>query len=105
MIILLEYMVCFQSVIQFQAKKQLDMLIHTKLLTIPLMIKYMIIYICNWKNIDEEKHCLIGNDETKFDQIIEEVMIENITDIEAIMYSNPRWGTPITNKFNIKKQD
>lgn len=61
------------------------------------------INLWTWDNIDEEKHILIGNEETKFDQTFKKVEISKLKDIEAIVYSNPRWGGKITNKFEFHK--
>lgn len=57
------------------------------------------IYLITWKNLDEDKHELIGDDNTKYDQLFEKVNIKDIDSIEAILYSNPRWGGRLTNKF------
>ena len=58
-------------------------------------------YIClwTWKNIDEEKHILVGNDDSKYDQIFEKVEINQIENVQAKLYSNSRWGGILTNKF------
>lgn len=50
------------------------------------------IYLWTWDNIDEEKHQLIGDIETKYNQTFKKVIINKINTVEAILYSNPRWG-------------
>ncbi len=57
------------------------------------------INLWTWKNIDEENHALIGDDDTKYDQITEAVNIDDIEKVETKLHSNPRWGGKITNKF------
>lgn len=78
----------------------------TKALTTPLgkpcnKVEYSI-NLWTWKYFDEEKHAFIVEDETKYDQVFEEVKIDEISVIESIMYSNPRWGGRITNKFEFR---
>ncbi len=58
----------------------------------------------NWKNIDEEKHILIGDNEEKFEQIFQDIDIEHLIKVESILYSNPRWGGRLTNIFWINKE-
>ena len=57
------------------------------------------IFLWTWKNIDEEKHILVGNDDSKYDQKFEKVQINQIENVQAKLYSNPRWGGILTNKF------
>ncbi len=57
------------------------------------------INLWTWDNLDEDKHELIGNDDEKFKQTFEKVRISEIVKVESILYSNPSWGTPLTNKF------
>lgn len=58
------------------------------------------IYLCTWDNLDEEKHELIGDDESKYNQTFKKVNIKDIVRIEAILHSNPRWGGRLTNSFD-----
>ena len=60
-----------------------------------------IIYLWTWDNIDETTHQLVGNGADKFSQTYIPVKIEYITQIDAIVFSNPRWGGLLTNKFYI----
>ena len=60
-----------------------------------------IIYLWTWDNIDETMHQLVGNGDDKYSQTYIPVKIEYITRIDAILYSNPRWGVRLTNKFYI----
>lgn len=60
-------------------------------------------YIWTWDNIDEEKHKLIGNDTEKYNKTYKKIIIKDINDIDAILYSNPRWGGRLTNKFEFIK--
>lgn len=60
-----------------------------------------VIYLWTWANLDEETHKLTGKDSEKFDQVFTAVEIDKICAVEAILYSNPRWGVPLTNRFFI----
>ncbi len=60
-----------------------------------------IIYLWTWDNIDEATHQLIGNGTDKYSQTFIPVKIAYITQIDAILFSNPRWGGLLTNKFYI----
>ena len=62
-----------------------------------------IIYLWTWDNIDETTHQLVGNGDDKYSQTYIPVKIEYITRIDAIVFSNPRWGGLLTNKFYIDK--
>ena len=57
------------------------------------------ILLCNWKNLNEKTHELMGDNETKFEQIYKKLKINDILYIEAILYSNPRWSGRFTNRF------
>ncbi len=57
------------------------------------------IYLWTFDNLVEEQHKLVGTDENKYNQTFNKVNIDDIIKIEAILYSNPRWGTRLTNKF------
>lgn len=59
------------------------------------------IYLWTWDHLDEGTHRLVGDDATKFDQTFVPVPIQEITHIDAILYSNPRWGGILTNRFFI----
>lgn len=52
-------------------------------------------------NLDENSHQLVGENESKFKQSCIKVNISEIVKIEVILYSSPRWGGKLTNKFNI----
>lgn len=56
-----------------------------------------------WKNIDEETGQLIGDSNTKHEQSLKTVKIDDIELIEAIRHSNPRWHGIVTNEFNFDK--
>ena len=60
-----------------------------------------IIYLWTWDNIDETTHQLLGNVDEKYSQTYIPVKIEYITQIDAIVFSNPSWGGRLTNKFYI----
>ena len=60
-----------------------------------------IIYLWTWDNIDETTHQLVGKGDDKYNQTYIPVKIEYINRIDAILYSNPRWGVRLTNKFYI----
>ena len=57
------------------------------------------IYLWIFDYLDEEQHKLVGTDDNKFNQTFSKLNIGDIVKIEAILYSNPRWGTRLTNKF------
>ena len=63
------------------------------------------IYLWTWDNLDEDKHELVGNEETKYNQTFEKVIIKKINTIEAMLFSNPKWGGRLTNKFEFVKKD
>lgn len=58
------------------------------------------INLWTWDNLDEEKHVLIGEDDSRYNQSFKKVVIDNIVWIEAILHSNPRWGGRLTNSFD-----
>ncbi len=62
------------------------------------------IYLSKWKNLDEETNQLIGNDDEKYNQIHQKVEIDKISEMECILYSNPRWGGILTNRFDYFKK-
>ena len=59
------------------------------------------IYLWTWKNLNEETHQLEGTEEEKYDTNLERINILDINDMDAILYSNHRWGGNLTNKFFI----
>lgn len=61
------------------------------------------INLWTWKNLDEDKHELVGDEESKYETNIEEIKIQDIEKMECIMYSHPRWGGKLTNKFEFAK--
>lgn len=61
------------------------------------------INLWTWKNLDEEKHELVGDEDSKYETNIEEIKIQDIEIMECIMYSHPRWGGHLTNKFEFSK--
>lgn len=61
-----------------------------------------IIYLWTWDHLDETTGQLIGEGDEKYNQTFTPVKIDQIKDIEAILFSNPRWGGRLTNKFFIK---
>ena len=58
-----------------------------------------VIYLWTWDHLDEETHRLIGNEQTKYDQTFTPIAIDKIIRMDAILYSNPRWGGLLTNRF------
>jgi len=57
------------------------------------------IYLWTFKNLDEDKKKYNPDDGIE----IQKIIIEDIEDVYAILYSNPRWGGSITNKFYIEE--
>ena len=44
----------------------------------------------------------IISEKNKYNQTFKKVNIDEIIKVESILYSNPRWGGKLTNKFSIK---
>ena len=68
-----------------------------------LSVKRGILYLWTWTNLDEETHRLMGDEKTKYDQTFTPVLIDKIVSMDAIVYSNPRWGGKLTNRFFIDR--
>lgn len=56
-------------------------------------------FLWTWAHLDEETHRLIGDDESKYDQNYEPIDFLEVESIDAILYSNPRWGGLLYNHF------
>lgn len=56
-------------------------------------------YLWTWENLDEDTGELIGDSDNKYNQIFKKIMISDVDSVETILYSNPRWGKKLTNKF------
>lgn len=63
------------------------------------------IYLWTWDYLDENTGNLIGNDDEKYNQTFKAVKIDEIEKIDTIIYSNPRWGGRLTNKFEFYRND
>lgn len=63
------------------------------------------IYLWTWDYLDENTGNLIGNDNEKYNQTFKAVKIDEIEKIDTIIYSNPRWGGRLTNKFEFYRND
>ena len=63
------------------------------------------IYLWTWDNLDEESGELIGGDDSAYNRTFKAIKIEEIEKIDALVYSNPRWGTKLTNKFKINSDN
>jgi len=61
------------------------------------------IYLVTWINLDEKTHDLIGDEKSMFDKTYTRVNIDDIIYVEAILFSNPKWGGPLTNLFSFGK--
>ena len=61
------------------------------------------IYLVTWTNLDEETHKLIGDNETMYNRTFTRINIDDIISVEAILFSNPRWGGRLTNLFSFTK--
>lgn len=61
------------------------------------------IYLMTWNNLDEEKHELVGDEDSKYNKTYTPINIADIINIEAILYSNPKWGGKLTNLFSFSK--
>ena len=60
-----------------------------------------VVYLWTWEHLDEETHRLMGDERTRFDQTFVSVPIHEIVGMDAILYSNPRWGGRLTNRFSL----
>lgn len=58
-----------------------------------------------WKNLDENTHSLIGEGDEKYAMIHTKIDIDKIICMKAILYSGPRWGGQLTNKWFIEEND
>lgn len=63
------------------------------------------IYLWTWDNLNEETGELAEDDDGKYNQTFKPVKIDDIEKVEAIIYSNPRWGGKLTNKFEFYIND
>lgn len=63
------------------------------------------IYLWTWDNLNENTGELIGDDDEKYNQTFKPVKIDDIEKIESIIFSNPRWGGKLTNKFEFYSDD
>lgn len=63
------------------------------------------IYLWTWDSLNEETGKLIGDGDEKYNQNHKPVKIDDIEKVEAITYSNPRWGGKLTNKFEFYSDD
>ena len=64
-----------------------------------LSVKRGILYLTTWRHLDEETHQLMGDENTKYDLTYTPLLIDKIVSMDAILYSNPRWGGGLTNRF------
>ena len=64
-----------------------------------LSVRRGILYLWTWTNLDEKTHRLMGDEKTKYDQTFTPIAINKIVSMDAILYSNPRWGGGLTNRF------
>ena len=58
------------------------------------------IYLWTFKNLDEEKQIYDVKDGIE----LKKVYISDIKELSAILYSHPRWGGRLTNKFSFSKK-
>ena len=59
------------------------------------------INVWTYDNIDETNHVLIGDETTKHKQSFRSILIHDLIYVEAILYSNPSYGSKPTNTFQI----
>ena len=57
------------------------------------------IYLWTWTHFDEETHSLTGEGHTKYERTFTPIAIDKIIRMDAILYSNPRWGGGLINRF------
>lgn len=58
-------------------------------------------FLWTWAHLDQEKHQLVGDDESKYEQHYQPIDFREVEQIDAILYSNPRWGGLLYNHFFI----
>ena len=58
-------------------------------------------FLWTWAHLDEKTHRLVGDGESKYDQNYEPIDILEVDRVDAILYSNPRWGGLLYNHFFI----
>lgn len=59
------------------------------------------INVWTYDNIDETRHILVGDEQTKHKQTLKSIMLTDIVCIEALLYSNPNYGSKPTNNFQL----
>lgn len=57
------------------------------------------IHLWTWDNLNEKTHQLEGDLQSKYSQTYTPIKIIDILKMDAILYSNPRFGTRLTNTF------
>ena len=57
------------------------------------------IHLWTWDNLNEETHQLEGDAQSKYSQTYTPIKIIDILKMDVILYSNPRFGTRLTNTF------
>ena len=61
---------------------------------------YDYVNLYTYKFLDEKSGKLIALEgQNKYELIREKIYVKDMVHVDAIRYSNPRWGTPLTNKF------
>lgn len=58
-------------------------------------------FLWTWANLDEETNQLVGNGQTKYNKNYEPIDFLEVERVDAILYSNPRWGGLLYNHFFI----
>lgn len=58
-------------------------------------------FLWTWTHLDDNKHRLVGDDRSKYDQSYEPINFLEVERVDAILYSNPRWGGLLYNHFFI----
>lgn len=59
------------------------------------------INVWTYDNIDESRHILVGEEDEKNKQTIKSILLTDIIYIEALLYSNPSYGSKPTNNFKL----
>lgn len=59
------------------------------------------IFLETFAHLNEETGELEGTEEERYDMIRESIELKDICKVEAILYSSPRWGGKLTNRFFI----
>ena len=59
-------------------------------------------FLWTWAHLDENTHSLVGDGDSMYDQNFEPIDYTEVERVDAILFSNPRWGGGLRNHFFIE---